>query len=993
MKSKNFISATLFKAMFIFMALIFFSDAVFAQVSCGGQTVTGCLKFPSQTYQCIVGDVNAQSLFGGQLLTPTQAQTNPQFLIVTGKITFSEDYTFAAGSDIVFLNNTSGFKVAPNSSVVPTLVLNSSFLHGCTKLWAGVEVAQSAGIIATDCEFEDAKAAIILRDQSFSSITGNTFKKNVCGILGLSSLSTGNISLLISRRGGISGNTFWGDDQLLESAIPNGIDSGIGSGAPGTVTNFPYAGIWIERVAAFTVGSLSDRPSLNAFLNFGQNAEQGIRTQGIRSISSNLTVRNSVFSNFGASPFFNGVGINLAIEADAISAINESLVTNSTTVIGVNNTAPIAPVNTFTNCYFDISTKGTNLTVQDMTSSGSYHSVSVLPGVALQALSYDIKDNQINSFRFRGIAISVNKAAKLNISDNRISDSNDPIDLLSPRYAILLDGFIPGGGGGSVVFKGLGIIKNNEIHAQSNLDELGVFWGIGLRQVSYLIVEGNRIFDDIVPTTLTTFRGIMVGQAPCDGLRLYSNTIVGSTTEYGNGSGISITESANCVLNCNETNNTNDGILFRSMCDNTDLSKNRFNFHGKGLNLDNTGGLITTIGKQSKKENRWLGNDSPIEAFASDNGSVPGSTFEINSSDLNSEYWPSPRKIGTVDDNMQWFKQLQGEEPSNNFTCLRGKIFGEEDLGREDQKLLNNTYTPPAAYPALDWEARWRFADRLHRNPELSLLGSEVSDYYLSTANESYSHLNYVYQSYLNRWDPTVEMEDLTSAYLLAIEQRFALDNLLQDNVDISPAVQVQMLAQDVIIRNKAAVLKFGLTNWADAVDQSMQHLLEEVNSVACSEDYEIDMQTVLGVMIEGHLNANVLTDEQDSAIKKIAAKCRYSGGYAVVLARSFFAQEEIYSQDIDCKIEERGYSVNNSKQTGLMLSPNPATQTLSLMIDKSFSEGVLRVFNSQGTLVHTKILTAPNVILPIGEFPTGVYRLNVSMNGVNSVSKIFIKI
>jgi hypothetical protein len=212
------------------------------------------------------------------------------------------------------------------------------------------------------------------------------------------------------------------------------------------------------------------------------------------------------------------------------------------------------------------------------------------------------------------------------------------------------------------------------------------------------------------------------------------------------------------------------------------LSKNRFNIHARGLNLDNTNSGLTIIGPQSKKENRWFGTNSPIEAFSPNLASAQASLFEINSSGLNSDYWPSPRKIGTVDDNMQWFIMLQGQEPSNDFTCLTGRIFGEKDLAGEDQRLLNNTYTAPAAYPALDWEARWRFADRLNRNPELGLLNANVSEYFQNTSNETYSRLNRVYQSYIDRWSPTAEIEGLTSAYLSTIEQRFTLDNLLSDD-------------------------------------------------------------------------------------------------------------------------------------------------------------------------------------------------------------------
>jgi hypothetical protein len=169
------------KFLFAFLIVVQSLGLVNAQVSCAGQQLgEGCIKYPTQTYQCIDGDFSASALYGTKLLPPAQAQNTAQFIIVKGKITFGDDYTFAPGSDVVFLDNNSGFKVSNTKK----LTLSSSWLHGCTKLWAGVEVLNFAKIVAQNCTFEDAKAAIILRNQSVAEITGNTFKKMCAASLG-----------------------------------------------------------------------------------------------------------------------------------------------------------------------------------------------------------------------------------------------------------------------------------------------------------------------------------------------------------------------------------------------------------------------------------------------------------------------------------------------------------------------------------------------------------------------------------------------------------------------------------------------------------------------------------------------------------------------------------------------------------------------------------------------------------------------------------------
>ena len=110
-------------------AVLFPSSCVRADVSCAGQQLgEGCIKYPAETYQCIDGDFSASALYGTKLLPPALAQSTAQFIIVKGKITFGEDYTFAPGSDVVFLDNNSGFKVSNTKK----LTLSSSWLHGCT---------------------------------------------------------------------------------------------------------------------------------------------------------------------------------------------------------------------------------------------------------------------------------------------------------------------------------------------------------------------------------------------------------------------------------------------------------------------------------------------------------------------------------------------------------------------------------------------------------------------------------------------------------------------------------------------------------------------------------------------------------------------------------------------------------------------------------------------------------------------------------------------
>lgn len=965
--------------------------SVQAQISCGGQQLEeDCIKYPSQTYQCIDGDFVASSLYGTKLLTQTQAQNTAQFILLKGKITFGEDYTFAPGSDIVFLDNNSGFKVLNNKK----LTLSSSWLHGCSKLWAGVEVLTAAKIVAQNCTFEDAKAAIILRHQSVAVIIGNMFKKNVCGILGLSpNPGFTSISILLGSKKGISGNTFLGNHQLLEPISPSTIDPGINSDAPTAATNYPFVGIWIERVNSLSIGFNSDQPGVpfNYFLSFGNHKEAGVQTQGIRSIQSNVNIQNSTFSNFGNYDPTNPANI---IVADAVYARNEGNVIVQTTLTGTNQTALFFPSSTFFNCFRDIRTVGTSLTVTQMTSYKAYNSIRCYMENGLQASpTYRIKDNKIDFFRNVGIDVGFFKKVTIDIQNNQIFDNNEVFDPAA-RYGIQLYN-----ASNSEINLNGSLVKNNEIRSRSILQG-GAFWGITLRKSSYVTVEQNQVLENLAQTGLAAFYGIRTQQSPCNGLRLFSNILNGAKIDYGDpiagptpSSGIFISESTNCVLNCNETDKTNLGVLVLGMCDNANASKNRFNYHGIGLGVGAYFNLTTATGLQSKKENRWFGTDSPIEAYATNLATALASKFEVNSSDLNSVYWPSPRKIGANDDNFVWFSQLTGQEPSNDFTCLTGRTFGEDALAGSDIRLLNGTYSPPLNYPALTWEAKWQFAGRLNRNPSLQTIDGPTAQYFQNTYNDTYSRLNRTYQSYLDRWLPSTATANEIGALETAVEQRFALDATLSEILEDNVALHTQIIAADTDIADKTTSLKIALENWVATVNQNVSALLTEVNSVSTTQVHESDMKSVLSVMFQSHLAAGELSAQQTALIAQIAGKCRYSGGYAVVLARGFFEPQDSYSQDAACQSEERNSPVTSDISDLVALFPNPAAESFVLNVGMPFEQGGLQLFNCQGVLVRSMNLTGTSTRVLVSDLPDGVYFLHARLDNGVAARKTFVKI
>jgi hypothetical protein len=929
-------------------------------------------------YTEIQGDFEALDLYGSQLLPPAQAQTTPQFLKITGMVTFTLDYTFAPGSDIIFLDNNSGFRV----EIGAELTLNSSHLRGCNKLWKGVEVRVQGSIIAQSSTFEDAITAILLRDRAEILIANNTFRANACGIYA----DRGNpiiapMSIFLASSNGLSGNTFEGDTQLLESISPSSLPGAIG--ASPVLSDFPFAGIWLQKVAALNIGN--DNHAANVFRDFAlSNITQA---QGIRIHTSSASITNCDFLNFGV---YNSTNPQQAIDAEAIYAYSLETILPSVMIENSN----------FENCFEDINLLGVNAVVENIVSRGSVISIRTRNANSSQnSYSCQIRDNQILDFNIVGAQIDLRKSAFLDISNNEFADANDAFGV--NRFAIIVRRT---DNSSEIINLSRSRVFNNDISLYSGFT--GASTGIELKYISYLTVEQNTIRGTGLTSNFGSFNGIWASE-PCNGIRVLYNVIEGAGTNYSRGYGIRWEESPNGIFQCNNLDNINRGALFLSNCDNSDFVKNEFNTHDIGLALGDPqfSEPLNIMGNQINKENRWYGSASNIEAYAKNLTSALTSVFEINSSNLGGFFWPDPRMIATTPDNFVWFVPASSgpEADETVVACflseppppLEGRIAGT------DSTILDGTYEAPFGYPALEWEARWQFADRLNRNPHLVDSSPEAAQYFSDTYEETYSSLNRVYQAYLNRWNDApsaLQVASLADSLNEAINNRFALQHLLSISPEENHAVQQQMLEADSLILELQTGLKAVTDELNHQVALIVSDLKTELSAITVSKPYEVDMKSVLQVLLESHNLNDELSDTQQVIIEAIANKCRLSGGYAVVLARGFLDPELEYPQDADCGVQPIQVpeaspegSVHYSDKSGIKIFPNPATDLINVQIMQPFESGLAKVFNSQGGEVRAVNLMGQVSPLRVSGLPGGLYILEVQLDGKRSMHQTFI--
>lgn len=939
-------------------------------------------------YTEIQGNFDSPNLYGNGLLSPAQAQNTPQFLKITGLITFTEDYTFAPGSDIIFLDNNSGFRV--NSAI--TLTLNKSLLRGCNKLWRGVEMIANSIIVSDKTQFEDAITAILLRRDTRINLTENTFRKNVCGVLAVreNPFFTTPISVLLATPSGLTGNRFYGDEPLLEAFSISNVHAGLIDVPPANVqVTYPYTGIWLQRVANLKIGHTNY--DANVFENYAQFPEV-ITTTGsksaIRSIESNVLVTNCTFNNIGT----NGGGAQTNIVGRAISARSFS-----------TTTLPFTKVMScrFDNCYMDIRSLGTELTVTDIYSERALQCIRAgLQSSSQNPTTWNITNNRILNFRAVGIQIDLFKPLRFDISENLLSDIDEDNNHL--RRAIIVrnaTGFVP------EINLIRGNVTNNEIMSRSVFDI--AFFGIQLERVAYLTVEQNRIYEELASSDLLEFYGIISVESPCNGTRVLYNDIEAAGINYPLVAfGTLFNESVNGVFRCNNLDNLNTGMCFTRNCDNTDLRENEFHYHNAGLSIGHqlitTSSEVSQIGLQTNKENRWHGTTSAIEAYAQNQGSALASIFEINSSNLSSVFWPYPRKIGTIDDNFTWFLPST-TGPEADETLIDCYLEEEEHeyetrLADNDLKLIDGVFEPYLNFPALVWEAQWQFAGRLNRNPQLQTISPQVSQYYNDTYDETFSNLNRIYQAYINRWNldhPIVEQIELLRGELKAANQeRLDLLNNLSNNIAENVSLYEDILEIDILIADKQSVLETAIIELNNQVDITVGQLLDELELIEVEFQYESDMKMLIETLLNAHLAGGELTELELANMEHIANKCRYSGGYAVLLARTFFEPQESYPQDLICEENTPNTDLISPESTELSsfrVFPNPTNEKVNLVIEQAFDYGTIHLYNAQGVLLKSFNLEHQSYSINVNDLKNGLYFLEVQLNGENSTSQSFI--
>ncbi len=904
----------------------------------------------------------SQMIADGDLLQPALSETQPQFLVVCQRIIDDMPglYTFAEGSEIIFLDNIGGLEITPAAIVR----IKGTYIHGCQKLWGRIWVKGRLEL-SLGCRIEDAVTAVQLDPNSIFISTGTTFDGNYrCIVAG----TTGNPNQHVITAT-IGGNVFSGQKELIEHYIPN-------PDQPTVFYSKPVSGIFVSNVRMMTIG-VNGAGNLNRFRDFSYSLSNNIfgpkSPSGIDCENSNVTIRNCIFQNI--APSVAGIGIRFLVSP------NNTTSTVDITGIGKDN------LPTFENIAFAVSGFG-NLNVR------ASHFNNVAKGIdyggVVGAYNVTVDGNFFENVANHSIEVAnISPIKSLNVKNNRFNDndlySDDFINNF-PRSGLYIHSNVSG--------QQTSWIYNN---AFINSSKTGAFFyanrGVWIQNLNGSRIERNE-FTDNFGTTPNKFEGVTVYNAST---QLWTNSFQGpGYFETHPSTGIQVLESPACFLSCNRADLTKVGVEFQGTnCDMAKVTFNTMNTHEKGLLLRSD----AILSVQNNLYNKWEGNTSSREALfegrdlgnQSDVFFVKQSQFRIHTPDMNTDFWPNPRFVGNGPDNGTWF--VPGTPSIATYLCIETHPGGGDEASTPaplitdaDANVLAGTFEPVRGYAAGLWEAEVRLYRKLAENPLLRPTGSEAADWYAHQDN-SVGRLGSVYHGLLSlsNYSATDQNSlDLAATTMQGAAQAVANKDEQIANALSNPAAMNQYLTEreqlNQALATAADAYQIFMSVIRSARLAAAQQLLTQLNGINTTEGYETDFKTVCGILLETYLSETAVSETNLQALTAIAHQCRYAGGLAVLQARASLKNEWDWAQYDNCPELSQERNIRNSAAISFNLYPNPAINMAILELNTTVPSGIVTLQDLTGRIIQEWPLEGQSQLQLQWnrDIPSGMYLLEV---------------
>jgi len=738
----------------------------------------------------------------------------------------------------------------------------------------------------------------------------------------------------------------------------------------------------------------------------GQNWFREFRSEEAKCVAiidANITVENTRFTLLAPSQTRQRWGIHTR-SFDG---------THTLTINGIGASENDLP--TFQNFWYGVNAINQNVRVENAHFLSNNHDVFIA-NEGFKPLDLVVKNCRMVNYRDCGVTVLGHNttARRVLVYDNVFVDSRDisPIAPGSPggfgnRFAVR---FISKGG--QIPF--LAHVQGNEISHTHLENQFYLRGGISMTNMQGVTIEGNYIQnDETEPAFNASYQGISLNG--CKSIKLLNNGVFGNGGLLPNFEmrGIQNDASERTTFNCNNVSSFNLGIYFNAQASNNALlTHNEWNANFTDLYLTPS----AVIGDQVKGANRWpaMSNEEAyMEWDAFNNGGtydpshIPHQLivksrgrFQINSpgiSDPNDIYWPSPRRIGGVDDLDVWFAPVVGTPPSTPL-CYATYWPPDDDPWTPgvpnpakpsggDEQVINNTY-PPYRGDGWNWDARFRLFGYLKDFPDLRPSGSDAAEWYAAQQNTHIGTLRDIYDGLQNLLALTPSQRQAhKTAYatlVASLQQSDSLVTALQGVLSTSQMddLRAQQVSNALQVSAQAGTYQALLNSYGSGAVQQANSLLNTLNSLDLSDICEANMQEVLRIQLVCVINNTAPTQPQRAVLESIADKCLYTGGWAVKMARLMLS-ENIYTDEDGCGSQRSSQkSAVQSSAGAVKVFPNPVRDVLRIQVSQAFEEAMGRIYDAQGNLIKAWAFTQEVQELTDLRLLSGMYYLTIVTDG-----------
>jgi len=895
-----------------------------ASNECGEDVETQTIVVSATTYDWVVQGTTTLSNAVTSGWLPANGVTN-ESVQINGILTIDQDeYTFQ-GANVTM---ESGAGIVVNGG--EKLWINNSNFMGCEYMWRGIHVLSHAYIYVLDNSFiADAEFAIRPESKSRVTIQSSKFDRNFISLFQQSPLSFVLFPFF--------GNEITCSEPLLPTY-------------PGQLTtpaSQSYAGILVNDQNPLVIGN--DNEALNTFANL---------RNGIITIRSNLTVRNTKFENIIQSSEYTdltGYGIRHT-GSKGHGLIVKGMEQND--VVFQNGTTGIQATGTDA----DI-----NLTRIEKVMSGIR-----LEGSSLSSLKVE---NNFISTQMNGVELHQNGTnAEILIKNNTIRVNE------TPAFPFPLSG------------DGISI---NETNVTSNLaanisdNQVTVFGfndtGIRLRNAHDYDVETNKV----MLSSVAGYIGMAISGGAGNALK--GNTVMGTGTF---GTGINLNMAGDIKLDCDTLQGLRTGLNVIGNQSDADIATTLFllTMH-TGLRYVN--GVMAPI--QNGRGNVWAGTASDYAGFGArhegaDLFGIQGNAYRVlepyNSGASLNTYPPSisltnfPTAAVT-----NWFP-LDGVSAA----LCNGDELEEDDDEKIKLARLIAADSMQAFPEGTQWDARWGLYRKLQKYPYLVEEDTLLSAFFNEAALEPLGPFVTIEARKTALFAPTTETEAialLTDTLNQLTGKIQALDSIMLANALTTESSERQPLAEQVT--SKIAAIE-ALISTSDSLRRAKADVLIANNEAIVpgnlpEENQQLVNELYLKAIVKGDFS---FTGGQKDTLKDIAVQCPEYGGRAVFAARALKASyaPQVYNETETCipvpeSLALLPQGIESLGGAGLQVFPNPAGDYFLLSCDISFP-AELRLYDPYGRVRKIQSLTGGKISaekIMTTELENGMYLITLRLD------------